>query len=513
MNLRTLLKNIFANWMGYAVTILIGLFLSPLVVNRLGNTGYGVWTLVISLTGYFGLLDLGIRQSVGRYVARYVGLRDPDNVNRTISTSMAMLAIAGTAVMLITIVLSSIFTNFFKVEPEFVSPARIVLLIGGLQVAIALPMGVFNTPLWATERFEVVTAISVGSSILRSGLVVVALRSGYGVVALAWIALACSCMEYAITVITAKRLLPTLSVGRAWVDWQRGRELLGFGVFRFIWIISNQLVFYSSELVIGFFLGAGSITPYAIAVSILSYMRNIISLSTDTFAPAATRLDGHDDAQGLRELLIMGTQMTLIVALPMCFGLLFLGHQFIVLWMGPEHAYSAVLLAVLVVPQFVSLAQYMSTRILICMGRHHMLAYIGIAEGVTNLILGAILVQRMGLIGVAVGAAIPHIITSAVLIPWYTLRTLNMSWREYITSYIRPLLASAPAAGLSYFFSVTVTQLSWRVFLGEVLVVCASAAVTGWFVCVTPKQRVAVLLKIRQKLNLRPANEKSTIEV
>ena len=78
--MRRVLRNIFSNWTGYFVTVVVGFFLAPFVLHHLGNTGYGVWTLVLSLTGYFGLLDLGIRSSVGRFVARYVALADEDQV-------------------------------------------------------------------------------------------------------------------------------------------------------------------------------------------------------------------------------------------------------------------------------------------------------------------------------------------------------------------------------------------------------------------------------------------------
>src|ERR1019366_9982088 len=78
IRLRTITRNVLSTWSGYVATLLIGFFLAPFIVHRLGNTGYGVWTLVVSLTGYFGLLDLGLRQSVGRFVAHHVALQDHD---------------------------------------------------------------------------------------------------------------------------------------------------------------------------------------------------------------------------------------------------------------------------------------------------------------------------------------------------------------------------------------------------------------------------------------------------
>ena len=82
-----ILRNILSNWTSYLVTAAVGFLLAPVVVHSLGNTGYGLWTLVLSMTGYFGLLDLGIRSSVGRFVTRYLALNDEESVNRTVSTA------------------------------------------------------------------------------------------------------------------------------------------------------------------------------------------------------------------------------------------------------------------------------------------------------------------------------------------------------------------------------------------------------------------------------------------
>src|SRR5690348_15313973 len=115
MQSRKVVRNIFSSWGGYAVTLFVGFWLAPFVLHHLGKEGYGIWTLVISLTGYFGILDLGLRSSVGRFVARYMVLNDPENVNRTISTSLVMLSGAGLLALLATAVLIFNFT-IFKVD-------------------------------------------------------------------------------------------------------------------------------------------------------------------------------------------------------------------------------------------------------------------------------------------------------------------------------------------------------------------------------------------------------------
>ena len=299
MHFRTILRNIVSTWAGYIVTLLVG-FLAPIIVHRLGSTRYGVWTLVVSLTGYFGILDLGLRQSVGRFVARYMALHDEENVNRTISNAIAMLGLAGALGFLGTVIANFGF-GLFNVDPNFQTDARIALLIAGVNISIALPMSVFNAVLFSLERFDVVTGITIVGALMRFTLVILVLSRGHGLIALALVTLVASTAEYVSAALCAKALYRPLLPRRSYVSWVGCKSLFTFGIYRFIWIVANQLIFYTDSLVIGVFLNAAAITYYVIAGSLINYGRNIVSLASDTFFPAATKLDAKNDLAGLRE--------------------------------------------------------------------------------------------------------------------------------------------------------------------------------------------------------------------
>ena len=98
-----ILRNSFSNWSSYLVTAVVGFMLTPIVVQSLGNTRYGLWTLVLSITGYFGLLDLGIRSSVSRFLTRHLALNDETGLNRTASTAFVILACGGIVAFLGTV--------------------------------------------------------------------------------------------------------------------------------------------------------------------------------------------------------------------------------------------------------------------------------------------------------------------------------------------------------------------------------------------------------------------------
>ncbi|MEQ8205984.1 MAG: hypothetical protein RIA65_07405, partial [Woeseia sp.] len=69
-------KNVFSNWANLAVNIVISFFLAPFIVKSLGNTWYGIWVIMMQFTGYLYLLDFGVRESVIRYVSKFLASKE-----------------------------------------------------------------------------------------------------------------------------------------------------------------------------------------------------------------------------------------------------------------------------------------------------------------------------------------------------------------------------------------------------------------------------------------------------
>ena len=65
---RTLARNVLLNWAALIAEVAVAFFLTPFMVRSLGLAIYGIWSLLNSVIGYMGLVDLGIRGSVGRFL-------------------------------------------------------------------------------------------------------------------------------------------------------------------------------------------------------------------------------------------------------------------------------------------------------------------------------------------------------------------------------------------------------------------------------------------------------------
>src|SRR6202162_4402177 len=85
---RSIAKNVGSSWLGLAVTVVTGFFLSAFILHRLGDDAFGLWVLIFSITGYYGLFDFGIRSSIIRYVSKYTANRDYERFNHVLNTSL-----------------------------------------------------------------------------------------------------------------------------------------------------------------------------------------------------------------------------------------------------------------------------------------------------------------------------------------------------------------------------------------------------------------------------------------
>ena len=132
MNLKLeALKNIGSSWFGLAVNILVGFFLSPFILHRLGDVAFGLWVLIFSISGYYGLFDFGIRSSIIRYVSKYTALNKYEELNHLINTSLFSYSCLAALLLLLTGVGSLYLNRLFQIPPSFHETARILFLTVG----------------------------------------------------------------------------------------------------------------------------------------------------------------------------------------------------------------------------------------------------------------------------------------------------------------------------------------------------------------------------------------------
>ncbi len=465
-------RNVVFNWVALASTAVVGFFLSPFVVHHLGNIGYGVWVLVISLSSYMNLLDVGMRGAVTRFVSKGVTQGNHDEANQAISGALWIRYWISGVIIVGSFLLALSFNRMFPVPASLHRTAQVAVLFTGVTIALNLSCGVFGGVLAALHRFDLLSTVNILTSVLRAAGYVVLLRAGYGILALALWDLINAVVTNALQVVFTFRVYPQMRVFFGRPSREVIRKLWGYSFYSFLINVAIQLVYYSDNLVVGAFTTAAAVTLYAIGGFLINYARQIVASMTTTFGPLASMYEASGQPEKLRRLLIQGTRAALIVSLPIELALFFRGHTFIGLWMGHEYAGpSGTVLQILLISMMVGSANTTSGGIVYGIEKHKMIAFFAIAEGIVNLALSIILVHRIGIYGVAWGTTIPSVLIELLLWPPYISRLVGIPMWQYVwQTWIRTSLAAVPFAVACYLSDRYWTASNLFTFFMQILV-------------------------------------------
>jgi O-antigen/teichoic acid export membrane protein len=315
------------------------------------------------------------------------------------------------------------FGTLFRVPEAEIPVGRVLVLLAGLNVALSLPLGVFGGLLSGLQRYDLVNRASIIVLLIRTAAIVAALVAGLGLISLGVIHVASQLLNGAVLLGMSRREFPAMSLRFGQADKATVKMLYAYSGFIVLNNVAMFLLFYSGEVLIGMFVGTAAVTPYALARSLVGYLASIIGAMTQVFHPYASDQHARGNADAVGRALLVGTRTSLLIALPVAASFLIIGSAFIGMWVGPEYGRAAsTLLVALTIPQVVWLSQSTAGNVLLGVGRHRFLTFLNLATGVAGIALGLLLVGRYGGLGVAVGAAVPIVITQAFVLPIKTTR-------------------------------------------------------------------------------------------
>jgi len=444
-------KNVSAIWLGLLVRAVVAFFISPFILHRLGDEAFSLWVLVFALTGYYGLLDLGIRSSIVKYTASLVATKDEDQVSRFLSTSLGFYAVVAFVVLLATGIGFFHLQTLFKIPPSRLSSARLLFLMAGVSVALTFPLTVFAGVLEGLQKFSWLQLGNLGVTLLRDLLIVVALTNGGGLLTIGTITVAANLLCYLIFTWVAFHLLP-VRISLYQVERRAFQKMMSYGVFAFAILLAEKLRFQSDAMVIGAFLPSTAITFFFIGSRLVDYSTYAVRSVSQIFTPMSSQFHAVGDLVRLQRTFTAGNQACALIVFPLCVTLLILGRSIIEAWVGTRYIASYSILALLIVPRSIYVAQSTSNRILLGMGQHRILSFVLLLEGGINVVLSLLLVRRFGIVGVAIGTAVPLACTSLFFLPRHTCRVLDMPLGTFLNrAYSLPLLLCVPLAGVLLF--------------------------------------------------------------
>jgi O-antigen/teichoic acid export membrane protein len=446
-----LLRSSFLRIVNPIVNIAVAFFMIPFIIGHLGDRWYGLWIFVGTMIGYFGFLDLGIATANERYIARALGQHDQREVDRVFNSSLALCAFVSVVSLVLTAIVIAICPYYLRSHPEDVMSFRLVVMLVGIDMAVAFPMRAFFGLLYAHIRYDVVNLIGIVKVAVRTALTVWALGVGHGIVWLASITLVCDLVEDGANLAFVFHRFPETALRLVDVSRKTLRELFGYSVYSFISTIAWQLRFNLDPLVITKFLGLRFVTHYSIGSRIAGYYLNMVGNAISSMKPVFSRLEGRGDVVQLREQYLFTVKLNAILSTLIGGTILIYGKAFMLRWMGANYLDSFHVLVVLTIGMLCNALQAAPSALLYGISKHRPYAIIVVAEGIVNLALSILLVKRYGIVGVALGTTIPMFFTSLFIVPYFANRAIDLPWKRFSSALLGGLVLGGAVHAASWF--------------------------------------------------------------
>ncbi len=443
-----------------AVSAVISFAMTPFVLHRLGDRQYGIWSLVATFVGYYGLLDLGLLSAAVRYFSRALGKKDEESANRVLNSALVVYGWIGSAALVIGACVAFIVPRFSG-HPEEGAILWKVILIASAATAITLPVRALIGALNASLRLDRTAALEICGAVLRAILMAGVLWAGGGVIALVFVLLAAAIPQALLHLYYARKDIPFIRFGLRYFDKGTARSLLGYSVFTFLAQVADLLRFQTDPLVIAPILGLVAVSHYRIAAVLAAYLTNVIVPIMGVLTPVFSRQEGAQDHHGIHRTFLLGTKVSICVSSFLGFGLIAWGRPFLTRWVGPRYLDALPCLQILAAIYMIALWQGPSGFLLYGISKHRWLSVFNGIEGVLNVVLSVFFARRYGLIGVAYGTFVSMALVRVMVIPVYTCRAARMDWRHYLgtigralsgvgLSVLVPSLITAILAGPTY---------------------------------------------------------------
>jgi len=477
-------RGFLSTWAGLIVNGIVTILLTRVLVHGLGDFYYGLWVLVSSVLDYYGLLDMGVRYSMQRFVARYGGANERSALNETFMTGASMSACIATAAFLLCAVLLLVLPGFFSLSGQSRILFRILLTIQTVTLALDFPARIMGAYLCGLHRFDLYNGAGIVWGISRGIVLWTVIRLGGRVTAIAIAQLILVAMMFVVYWFLVKLADPELSLGWKHTSWARTKELIHFSFFVFVSDLGDRLRFYTGVIVISRMVSVAASTPWNVITRLMETFKMSFYPITGPLNTEANRLEGAKKLDASRNLFLRSTKICALLAFAGTTVLVLHGRDILRFWIGESFTSNYNVLLILTIGYCVILMQSASNVFLYVRNRHRALAAWTLAEGLANLALSVYWSRQYGILGVALGTTVPMLFFRLGIQPFYTLHVMQVTWGEYLSkSFLRPALVTAGVLAIGSVTGLLGRAPNFLAFSGMMVGLgMLFAALSYWFV-------------------------------
>ena len=337
---RRIAKNTMMLYVRMFVLMLVGLYTSRVVLNALGETDYGVYSVVGGVVAMFSMISGALNSAVSRFITFELGKNNPERLSRVYCTSVNIQLILALIVVLLAEPIGLWFIeNKMTIDPARIPAATWVLHFSLLAFVINLMSVPQMASITAHEKMSAYAYIGILDGLLRLGVAFMIVSAPF------------DRLVYYAMLMAGVVLIVRLTYGiycrihfpecryRFVFDRPLVKEMFAFAGWNFIGVTSGVLRDHGGNILVNLFAGPVVNAARGVAVQLNGAVQSFVTNFMTAVNPQITKSYAAGDYKYVFALIGKSSRMSFYLLSLMAIPIIFNADLLLQIWLKevPEH--------------------------------------------------------------------------------------------------------------------------------------------------------------------------------
>ena len=472
------------SYINMALGSLIPMFYTPIMLELLGKSEYGLYKLSSSATSYLSLVSFGVGAALVRYLVKYRAKDDIEGESRILGLfNIIFLVISGIALSLGLLLAFNLHLFYGdSLDQEQLNEMQIIVVLLTISTALNFSATPYASIVSSHERFLFLQGINIISTVLIPVAHLIVLFLGFKAVAMTVNTLVLNIIIRLSYIVYVKLCL---KIKASYHNMPTGliKEILLFSFWVFVSDVVNQLYNATDTVIIGMIpaLATTGVAVYNVGAVFSSMMNSFTYGIRGVLTPKINMkvFKGATNTE-LTDLMIRFGRLQAYIVSLICCGFIAFGTHFIKLWAGEEY-HDAYWVAILtMIPLCIPLMQNVALQIIRAQNKHRFRSLVFLAVAIINVIGTWFCVHYWGIIGAAAVSGIAYMIGPVLIMNWYYKSKIGLEigrfWKSIFPIFICPIILCTLSVVTQLFISFD----NWILFLSGVFCFIIIFVIVNW---------------------------------
>jgi O-antigen/teichoic acid export membrane protein len=338
-----LLRSALYNSSAWAATVLLAVLFMPYIVRKLTIEGYGIYALLTSLIGYYAFLDLGLGQSLLKFVPQHKAANDYGALDRSINTVVCIQILAGVFASGFLIAFADPILRWLAIPIGSWVSAKAGLIACAIGFFFSMLSGTMKSLLMGLQRYDITSRVGVARDVVVNAGLVTVLFFGGQLKASIYATVFLTGVFLVFYFLAARRNLPQWRMSFA-LDKELFWRLFNFGLFVFISTLAQSFSVYFMRFLLSAIAGPSAVTYYTVPFMIIIGFGGFLSTSIAVLLPFSAEMAARGNRESLQDVYLRAAKYNVVLGLPVLALMGIFSRPILNVWMGTvfaEHAWLA----------------------------------------------------------------------------------------------------------------------------------------------------------------------------